>query len=91
LGVEVNKCLPSLTLKIFYIMSLIKNKVIPTFCLESERVLDSQLVGSHYDMMPVRLISDGHEKSTTNDMSGKTQKKMYDSERALTHSRPSFS
>lgn len=43
-------------------MSLVKNKVIPTFSLESERVLDSQLVGSDYDMVPVRLISDGHEK-----------------------------
>jgi hypothetical protein len=44
LSIEIDQCLPTLALKILDILRLIQNKVVPSFPLEGESVLHSQLV-----------------------------------------------
>jgi hypothetical protein len=44
LSIEIDQCLPTLALEIFDILRLVQNKVVPSFPLEGESILHSQLI-----------------------------------------------
>ena len=53
LRIEIDEGLPSLALKVLNVLGFIQHQIVPPLPPKSERILNSQLVGSNYNMVCV--------------------------------------